>query len=175
MAYEPTSWSCSEPAIGTDSPSKDTGCSMLCDGRELEAVQLAGAQRPHTYTQAWAERLGWGDFGLGTVVLAGETPRGKFLSGQELQMGAVTVPKLEPNLPSAWSERAAIRSQLERGKGAVGVTGAGREQRVHWEETCRAAGLVLEPTWPWPGCVTLGHSFGLSELWFLICKISDLY
>lgn len=51
----------------------------------------------------------------------------------------------------------------------VGGGGWGwRGEVCPWEETCRAAGLVLEPTQPWFGCVTL-------SLRLLVGKISGLY
>lgn len=61
-----------------------------------------------------------------TTVLAGETPGGKFLSGDEFLIGAVTVPKLEFNLPwPAGSQPVAIRLWLGQGG-----DGAGEERRV---------------------------------------------
>lgn len=97
---------------------------MLCEGRKLVLVQ-----RPHTYTPptvAWTERLGCGGLRVRTTVLAGETPGGKFLSGDKFLIGAVTVPKLEFNLP--WpvvSQPVAIRLWLRQGG-----DGAGEERCV---------------------------------------------
>lgn len=59
---------------------------------------------------------------------------GKFLSGEGLLMGAVTIPKLEFNPPwSVWNQQTAICLCLR-----LGAMRAAREQRVLWEETCRA-------------------------------------
>lgn len=69
---------------------------------------------------AGTERLAFGGLRVRTTVLAGETPGGKFLSGEEFLIGAVTVPKLEFNLPwPAGSQPVAIRLWL----GQAGVGG----------------------------------------------------
>lgn len=65
-------------------------------GREPEPVEVDGGQRDpptsqNTHTPAWTGSLGLGDLGTGAAVLAGEMPGGKFLSGEGLLMGAVTV------------------------------------------------------------------------------------
>lgn len=92
------------------------------------------------------------------VIWGRETSGGKFLFGEELLIGAVTVPKLELNLPQpVWSQQVAVPWVF-----GAGGDGPGREQCVHWKESFRAAVLVLEPAQPWPLC-DLGQLFSLSE------------
>lgn len=79
----------------------------------------------NTHTHTLRAGKGWlGCFELRQTGLARELPGGNFLLGEELLMGAVTIPKLEFNpLWLAWSQQVAICLWLQ-----LRAMGADREQ-----------------------------------------------
>jgi hypothetical protein len=72
---------------------------VLHGEENLPLWKWVGAQSLHPTHTDLDRKIGLQWFGLGTVVLSGDTLGGKLLSGEELLMGAVTVPKLESNPP----------------------------------------------------------------------------